>query len=358
MSTGKGRFGIDTQFLAGEGGDESVDTSQAERSDRRLGPMATAIREAKQATAASSVSDEDADLMAMTLAVEMKRLRDANLDLRMVALEDIDEDHLTRDRADVDPEALEELKTSIKHHGLSQPVRVDLLEDGRLGLNQGRRRLRVFRELLSETGDERYARIPAMVDNVGERLLAYQRMVDENLIREDVSMAELARLAIAYAEDESMKTDEAVDALFASANRKRRWIIKEFIAVMSALGDRLQHPKGISHNLARRIVRKLSEESGRSTLIEALDKAPERSAVEELTILEAACKEPKGPAMGRVEKGAPSRKFRIKPSRGARPFDVSVSDKRLIVSGKDIGRLSDDEIRDAIEALVARLPFP
>lgn len=354
---GKGRFDIDADFEETSDPAGQVPTETTGLGGTRLGPMAKAITEAGRSAESRSSVSAAAEKTSLELAVELKRLRKANLDLRQIPLESVDESYLKRDRGDIDREALDELKTSIAHKGLQVPIRVDALSDGRFGLNQGLRRLMAYRELRAETGDDKYAAIPAFVDQENERESAYRRMVDENLIREDVSMAELAHLAISYATEKSIPADEAVESLFASANRKRRWIVKEFVTVVTALGDTLQHPKAISHHLARGIVKKLQEEGGRLSLIGALEKSPERSETEEVSILESACKAPKGPAMGRVEKNAPPRKFRIKARRDARPFDVSVSDKRLIVSGKDIGRLSDDDIRDAIEGLIARLPF-
>lgn len=67
----------------------------------------------------------------------------------------------------------------------------------RFELSQSFRRLSAFRELLEETGDSRYARIPATLQARGAQLdHLYRRMVDENLVRRDISFAEMARLAM------------------------------------------------------------------------------------------------------------------------------------------------------------------
>jgi ParB family chromosome partitioning protein len=315
--------------------------------------MAAAVRDAGRANAEIGGHLGVDELATLELAVEMKALRDAQLDLRMVDLEQIAESHLQRDRTGIDPDALEELKTSIRDQGLALPIRVDLLDDGRYGLNQGRRRLLAFRALYAETGDPRYARIPALVDKAGERESAYRRMVDENLIREDVSLGELAGLAISYAEETSIAPDVAVERLFASAHRNRRWTIREFVKLLAAIGDVLHHPKAISRDLGRKLARKIDGGEAQS-IRSALDAAPDRSEADEVAILEAVSSSQKARRAPRTRPAvAPARKFRVTPKHGkGRRYDVSVTEKKIVISGKDVGTIGDDRIRELIEKLV------
>ena len=99
--------------------------------------------------------------------------------------------------------------------GLSNPIRLEARADGRFELVQGYRRLSAYRELLDETGDaDRYGTIPAAVSQPGEDLEAlYRQMVDENLVRKDISFAEMAMLALDYARDPGTAT----------TTRTRRW---------------------------------------------------------------------------------------------------------------------------------------
>jgi ParB family chromosome partitioning protein len=349
---GKFDFGASDEF----GDDDAAapeDSSQPRKA--RLGPMAAAVRDAGEAAKALRGDARASQIETLELALGMKRLREAQLDLRTLPLEQIEDTYLTRDRAEIDRTSLEELKASIRQHRLSQPISVDILDENRFGLIQGRRRLYAYRELLDETGEETYARIPALVGSRGERTAAYQRMVDENVIREDVSAFELAVLAIAFASEESIDPEQAVEVLFASANRSRRWVIKEFVTIASQLGGSLKHPRALSHHLGRRLAKKVGDRGGRDAIIRALEAKPERSEAEEVAILEAGCAEAKGPSRGRVQNGAGSRKLRILAAGGRRRFDVSVSEKRLIVAGKGFDRLDDDSLRAAVERLLNEL---
>lgn len=347
----KGRFG----FAPGAFDSEPVRSDDApvspESQKTRLGPMASAVRDAGRANAAFGGHLGVDELATLELAVEMKALRDAEVDLRMLDLDQIEETHLQRDRADIDPDALEELKTSIRDQGLALPIRVDLLEDGRYGLNQGRRRLLAVRALYAETGDGRYAQIPALVDKASERESAYRRMVDENLIREDVSLAELAGLAISYAAEVWIAPDEAVDRLFASANRNRRWTIGAFVKLLEALGDSLRYPKAVSRDLGRKLAREI--EAGRTDAIRsALDAAPDRSPEDEIAILEGAEWSRKA-RPNKVRAAAPVRKFRVTPEGGGgRRYEVSVSDRKIVISGRNVGDIDEHRLRQLIEKLV------
>lgn len=345
----KGRFGFrSTNFEY----DQEQDKAAAQEVPKgRPGPMAAAARDAGEANRASGGNMRLDQLETLELAVEMKTLRAADLDLRLVDPEEIDEGHLTRDRRDIDRQALEELKQSIKAKGLGSPIRLDLLPDGRFGLNQGRRRLLAFRELYAETGEDRFARIPALVDRESERESAYRRMVDENLIREDVSFAELAMLAIAYGEEAGLSRKEAVERLFQSADRNKQWTIAGFVRIMEMLGDSLKHPRSLSRDFGRDLVRKLEADGFVEQAKRALEAVPERDSDQELRIL-LDCMREKARSAGRT---AAPRKFRIVTSApNKRRFDVSVSDKKIVISGQSLGGAAEQAIREFVEKLAQR----
>ncbi|HTR19934.1 MAG TPA: ParB/RepB/Spo0J family partition protein [Gemmatimonadales bacterium] len=90
-------------------------------------------------------------------------------------------------RRDVDPTALEELKSSIKQAGLLQPVVVRPAPDGQGGyeLIAGERRLRACQALGWE-------RIPAVKRDVDDRTLLTLALI-ENLQRDDLSPVDEAR---------------------------------------------------------------------------------------------------------------------------------------------------------------------
>lgn len=350
MST-TGRFGFGPASFDDDGGHD--DAPAAGAPGRRLGPMAAAARDAGEANRAAGGNMRLDQLETLELAVGMKTLRDAELDLRLVNPDDIDEAHLTRDRLEIDRQALEELKQSIRAEGLGSPIRLDLLPDGRLGLNQGRRRLVAFKELYAETREDRFARIPALINRETERESAYRRMVDENLIREDVSFAELAALAIAYGEEVGLPAKEAVDRLFQSVDRNKRWTIGGFVKIIEALGGSLKHPRSIGRDLGRELVRKLDAEGFKAKVVQALEAAPERSSEEELQILTQSLRDRRRAAAAAPQ--AAPRKFRIVAgSSDKRRFEVSVSEKKIVISGAGIGAAADDLIREFVEKLAHR----
>ncbi|MEL7184593.1 MAG: ParB N-terminal domain-containing protein, partial [Pseudomonadota bacterium] len=134
------------------------------------------------------------------LAEEYLRLTGLGLIVDLIPVVAIQTARLQRDRAPADDIALTELKTSLREVGLSNPIRVAQSVKGTYELVQGFRRLTAFRDLLAETGEARWAQIPAGVLPAGQTDAAlYRRMVDENLIRTDVSCAEMATLARGYA---------------------------------------------------------------------------------------------------------------------------------------------------------------
>lgn len=245
--------------------DEALVTPSAAASAEpaaRRGPMATAINEnadslrERAQTEAAIRAENDA------LAHEHVRLKKQGLIVDLIDLNLIDAEKLTRDRAGGDDPELTELKSSITQIGLSNPIKVEPTANGRFELIQGYRRLSAFRALLDETKDvETYGRIPASVQAQGNSLeVLYRQMVDENMIRKDISFAEMAQLAIRYAADPATDLDDpnkAVAKLFSSANYSRRSYIRNFISLLEYLGDDLIYPQEIPRALGITLLKEL-----------------------------------------------------------------------------------------------------
>lgn len=257
----------------------------------RRGPMATAI--AETAESSRSRAEIEADIRAENdaLAQEHVRLKKAGLITDLIPLGDIVTDKLIRDRAPgVDPE-LAELTASIREIGLSNPIRVEPRDDGKFELIQGWRRLSAYRELLKETGDiETWGRIPAGIAAKGEQLEGlYRRMVDENLVRKDISFAEMAQLALHYAMDPltaENDPDKAVALLFRSAGYQKRSYIRSFIKLLEAIGDDLHFASEIPRALGLTLVARLEEVEGLRAAIHAeLSGWDNRSVKDELDVL-------------------------------------------------------------------------
>ena len=252
----------------------------------RPGPMASAVRENAEAKRARRSLEQEIRAENDALAHEHVRLKAEGLVLQRIPLAAIDAARLTRDRsAGVDPE-LEELMASIRELGLSNPIRVERHGE-RYELIQGFRRLSAYRALHAETGDPAFAAIPAAMAPAEKLETAYRRMVDENHVRTDISFAEMAELARAYAAHPEVGghgVEKAVAALFRSASYQKRSYIRSFAALLQALDGRLKHGPAIPRNLGLAVRRRIEEE-GAEELIRALEADPERDAAGELAIL-------------------------------------------------------------------------
>lgn len=210
--------------------------------------------------------------------------------IQQIPLENIAIQKLQRDRSySLNPQ-LDDLKTSILAVGLSNPIRVEALGNGRFELVQGWRRLAAYRALLAETGDPRFASIAASpMDDDAPIEALYRRMVDENMVRKDISLAEMARLAIGYASDPATDCsglDQAVNHLFASASPQKRSYVRRFTDLMYKLEKVLEHPEAIPRALGLALVQALETDPIRiRALSDALRDHPRRDVATELNIL-------------------------------------------------------------------------
>lgn len=270
--------------------DETVaPTGKDDGTPARRGPMAAAISENAAALGVRQAAEAEIRAENDRLAHEYVALKKNGQIVGMVALDLIWTTKLIRDRAaERDPD-LGELKTSILAVGLSNPIHVEEVADG-YELIQGFRRLSAYRELYAETGDARFALIPATLQARGVQLdHLYRRMVDENLVRRDISFAEMARLAMSYASRSGQGVAVAIEALFASAGRQKRSYIRHFAHLLTVLGKDLKYPEGIPRATGLSLVKLLEENPRFAGQVRAvLNSQPERDATLELSLLRSA----------------------------------------------------------------------
>lgn len=221
----------------------------------------------------------------------LRRLHLQGLVAVPVALADVATYLLMRDRARGDDPELAELVASVRDVGLSNPIRVEARADGKYELIQGFRRLSAFRALLAETGDAlALGAIPAIIMPRGEAVATqYRRMVDENMVRKDISFAEMAQMAISYAADPftaDHDAEKAVAVLFRSASYSKRSYIRGFLPLMESLGEHLQFAQHIPRDLGLKLSEALAEQDGLASRLRAELKAwDNRSVSDELTLL-------------------------------------------------------------------------
>tara|TARA_R110002033_G_scaffold22354_3_gene54105 strand:- start:1131 stop:2258 length:1128 start_codon:yes stop_codon:yes gene_type:complete len=338
---------------------KSLDVSPQPRvsdlSAPRRGPMASAIAETADATAERAQAEAAIRAENDALAHEHVRLKKLGLITDLIQTSDVLTSKLTRDRSsNVDPE-LAELKESIKAVGLSNPIRVEQTAEG-FELIQGFRRLSAFRQLAEETGDPRYTRIPAAMVPRGEPLVAlYRKMVDENLIRKDLSFGEMAQLALSYARDESIPSGEAVSTLYASALKQKRTYIRQFARVLEALDGTVRHPEAIPRALGLDVYKLLDAEPERAgAIMNALMDMPDRDAAAEMRVLRDSLVPQKKAKAEVVAKSVSKTSLRLgRPEGEAR---VTASDGKVELRlDRDFSAVPRARLQAGIEAFLATL---
>lgn len=257
--------------------------------ESRRGPMASAISENAKALGERDLALEAIRAENDALAHEFVRLKKLGLIVDLIPLDQIAARKLTRDRSNARDPEIDDLKTSIKAVGLSNPVRLEQVESG-YELIQGYRRLQAYRELHAETGDPHFARIPAGLVANGETLEAlYRRMVDENLVRRDISFCEMASLAVGYSRDSSTAAgdvDTAISVLFGSANRQKRNYIRRFASLLEVIGPSIRFPESIARSLGLQLEKRIASEPGFGDRVKAALAAHKpQTAIQEVTLL-------------------------------------------------------------------------
>lgn len=278
--TSKGnRFGISTA---------DVQVSPSSRRHRDVGPMGAAVRES--AASAQEASETLVEQRRQN-AIDAKELRAAREEGRVLVslkLDQISTEALPRDRLDLETVAsgdeMDELKASLRERGQREAIEVFLADDGSYQLKAGWRRLTALRQLLAETSDPRFANILARVTVAGaDRAELYVDMVEENVIRQDLSFAEMAQIAVQLAKDPQAgvaTTDEAVTRLYRSLHKVKRAYIRAFVALLEAVGDSLPFPKSIPRDLGIDVSRRLQTVGGDDRM-DLRDRLAKTTTVEE-----------------------------------------------------------------------------
>ena len=271
--------------------DEIEAGEMSEKKLSRRGPMASAISENAEALrerkGAAELIREEND----ALAHEYVALREAGQVVAMVPLEEVQTTMLVRDRLlyAEDPE-LEDLVTSIREIGLSNPIRLVARPSGGYELVQGYRRLTAYKRLHEADGQGGWDRIPALVLSEAPDMGGlYRRMVDENVVRKDLSFAEMAHAAQVYAADPDTKANDltaAVAELFQSAPYSKRSYIRSFAYLLDRIGSVLKYPTEVPRALGVALARVMKDEPELAGRIKAeLPLDDMRSISEELDVL-------------------------------------------------------------------------
>lgn len=245
-----------------------VETAEKKPRSRSVGPMGAAIRDTAENLGASTEAKVEQRRLN---AEDAKTYRSAAADglvLSRVPLADVHADDLPRDRLELDAVAqsdeMEELKASIQARGQKEPVELYEGADGRLQIKKGWRRFTALSQLLAETQDEAFATIIARIEQNGQgRLSRYIDMVEENVVREDLTFAEMAQVALTAAEDIAVEERDPhvlVNTLYGALHKVKKSYIRSFVTLLNVLGDDLDWPKTVPRNIGVDAARVLKTE--------------------------------------------------------------------------------------------------
>ncbi len=322
---------------------------------RSVGPMGAAVREAAEdlhATTEAKIEQRKKN------AEDAKAYRAAQSEGRVlvsIPIGEIKTDELPRDRMDLERVAtsdeMEELKTSIRARGQKEPIELFRDATGGLQLKKGWRRLTALTQLFEETRDDAFATITARIDEAKAGMLdRYIDMVEENVVREDLSFAEMAQVALEAAEDPAVDEtdpDVLVNQLYASLHKMKRSYVRSFVYLLTELGDSLRFPQAVSRNLGVRAARKLQRGEGADRLKKKLALAGD--ALMQAAVLTHYLDD---------ENDKPKKPTKRTLTRANEKFEFRVGDTKVtarngecrIVSGEDFTAVSRDRLERAVYA--------
>lgn len=238
------------------------------RRDRAPGPMGAAVRDAAESLTETTEAKVEQRRRNAEDAKLYRAAQEDGLLLIQLPLTDVATDDLPRDRIALDAVAssdeMDELKSSIRARGQKEPIEVYVAQDGRYQLKKGWRRLTALKQLLAESGRPEFESVMARVDTGQvDRVLCYVDMVEENVVREDLTFAEMAQVAITAAQDPTVDESdpaEMVLRLYGALHKTKRSYIRSFVFLLMALGSDLKWPKAVSRNVGLDVVRAIKSE--------------------------------------------------------------------------------------------------
>lgn len=335
-------------------GFEPLETkSDVPRRERSPGPMGAAVRDVAENLTETTEAKVAQRRQNAEDAKTFRQARDEGRVLVRLALTEIATDDLPRDRLELEAVAasdeMEELKASIRERGQKEPVEVYEGSDGRYQLKKGWRRFTALTQLHGETGGDTFATIVARVEaGQGDRISRYIDMVEENVVREDLTFAEMAQVAITAAEDDAIDEadpSELVNRLYGALHKTKRSYIRNFVFLLSALGDALQWPKDVARNLGVDVARAIKGEAQAAALCQQLR---ECASPEAQTRVLAAF----------VEGQKTSRTTSPKAQPGKQKFEFFVGKTKVtarqgecrLVSDQDFATLPKERLEEAVKA--------
>lgn len=219
------------------------------------------------------------------MAEVLRTARETGRMVLALPLDQVQADHLMRDRITLDSDEMAALVESLRARGQQTPIEVVALGPDRYGLISGWRRLKALRQLLAETGDgAKYGSVLALLRQPSQASDSYVAMVEENELRVGLSFYERARV-VAKAVEAGVYPDDrsALRGLFGTVPRARRSKIGSFLTVVRALDGALRFPEAISEKLGLALAQRIEADPALpARLLAALEaKAPATAEAEQ-----------------------------------------------------------------------------
>lgn len=274
-----------------------------------LSPLGPAPETLRGAPISQVAGDSSAQAALAELSRSMEEARDQGRMVLSLPHGAIRLDYLVRDRLVIDDAEMTALTASLRARGQQTPVEVTKLDDGSYGLISGWRRCKALARLHAETGEDRFARVLALVRKPADAPAAYLAMVEENEIRANLSYYERARIVFkAVARGVFASEQEALRTLFASASRAKRSKIGSFMRLVEGLDGTLRFPEALPERAGLALVKVLDADPEAAQRLRAdLAASPPGDAEEELARL-ATLSEPKKPSLTRDKTPDPTPK--------------------------------------------------
>lgn len=323
---------------------------------RSLGPMGAAAREAGSSMQEATKAKVEQRRQNAQDAKAYRAAQEEGRVLVAVPLEEVLTTDLPRDRLELEAVAasdeMEELKASIRERGQKEPVELYRDAEGSLQLKKGWRRFTALSQLFAETDDDAFATIVARIEGQGtDRIDRYVDMVEENVVRENLTFAEMAQVAITAARDADVEGEDAeamVQRLYASLHKTKRSYVRAFVFLLEELGDSLKWPRAVARNLGVDVSRALRSGQGVPSLRARLAECADEQ--EQLKVLQGFLAS--GGKAAAAPKRKPSEKFEF------RVGDTKVTARKgecRLVSGEDFANIPKDRLARAIRAFEAAL---
>lgn len=310
---------------------------------------------AGEAAALVALGDAESRAKSASDALAADRLRSAEAEGRLIVtlpLDRIRTEHLSRDRLRTDPEALDELKESIRLHGQRHPVEVVALEEGGYGLISGWRRIKALSLLASETGKAIYGEVRAVV-RAADAEAAYTAMVEENEVRSDLTPYERGRVAVVAAGQGAFAgVEAAVNGLFAAASKAKRSKIRSFALVHEELGDLLSFGPDLSEKNGLRLAAALRG-GGAAAFRAALAEAEATDAKAEWAALAPVLAEAE--RAGRPARGSGGRPRRVSEAEGWQLAPDLVLRREVDRDGVVLRLMGEGASPERVETIVAQI---